>query len=123
MYVCMYVQLFNIMYIVTGLKSYSVSHRVDDSSGSIGRRYARTDEIGIPFGITIDFDTLISNTVTLRERNSMQQIRAKVYYKCPIISCSCLIISSIFPVIYTCNKLLLSCNNFNASLHRYFSLD
>ena len=113
----MYVQLFNIMYIVTGLKSYSVSHRVDDSSGSIGRRYARTDEIGIPFGITVDFDTIISNTVTLRERNSMQQIRAKVYYKCPIISCSCLIISSIFPVIYTCNKLLLSCNKLNLSCH------
>lgn len=53
-----------------------VSHKVDDSSGSIGRRYARTDEISIPFGITIDFDTLKDDTATLRERNSMNQIRA-----------------------------------------------
>ena len=36
-----------------------VSHKVDDSSGSIGRRYARTDEIGVAFGITIDFDTAV----------------------------------------------------------------
>ncbi len=34
-----------------------VSVRRDDSSASIGKRYARTDEIGIPFGITVDFDT------------------------------------------------------------------
>lgn len=53
-----------------------ISHKVDDSSGSIGRRYARTDEISIPFAITIDFDSLKEpNTVTLRERDSMQQIR------------------------------------------------
>lgn len=53
-----------------------VSHKVDDSSGSIGRRYARTDEIAIPYGITIDFDTLKEpHTVTLRERDSMAQIR------------------------------------------------
>ena len=56
-----------------------VSHRIDDSSGSIGKRYARTDEIAIPFGITIDFDTLKEpHTATLRERDSMQQIRAPV---------------------------------------------
>jgi glycyl-tRNA synthetase len=53
-----------------------VSHKVDDSSGSIGRRYARTDEISIPYGITIDFDTLKEpHTVTLRERDSMTQLR------------------------------------------------
>lgn len=56
-----------------------VSHKVDDSSGSIGRRYARTDEIAIPYGITIDFDTLKEpNTVTLRERDSMGQVRIPV---------------------------------------------
>lgn len=56
-----------------------VSHRVDDSSGSIGRRYTRTDEIAIPFGITVDFDTLKEpNSVTLRERDSMEQIRVPV---------------------------------------------
>uniref|UniRef100_A0A667ZM59 Glycine--tRNA ligase n=1 Tax=Myripristis murdjan TaxID=586833 RepID=A0A667ZM59_9TELE len=57
-----------------------VSHKVDDSSGSIGRRYARTDEIGVAFGITIDFDTVnkTPHTATLRDRDSMTQIRAEV---------------------------------------------
>ncbi|XP_061777263.1 glycine--tRNA ligase-like [Nerophis ophidion] len=57
-----------------------VSHKVDDSSGSIGRRYARSDEIGVAFGITIDFDTVkkTPHTVTLRERDSMRQIRVQV---------------------------------------------
>ena len=53
-----------------------VSHKVDDSSGSIGRRYARTDEIAIPYGITIDFDSLKQpHSVTLRERDTMSQVR------------------------------------------------
>lgn len=54
--------------------------RVDDSTGSIGRRYARTDEIGIPFGITVDFDTVnnLTHTVTLRERNSTEQVRMPI---------------------------------------------
>lgn len=56
-----------------------VSHKVDDSSGSIGRRYARTDEIAIPFGVTIDFDSLDSpHSATLRERDSMSQVRIPV---------------------------------------------
>ncbi|XP_056155844.1 glycine--tRNA ligase [Lampris incognitus] len=57
-----------------------VSHKVDDSSGSIGRRYARTDEIGVAFGVTVDFDTVnkTPHTATLRERDSMTQIRAEV---------------------------------------------
>jgi len=37
------------------------SFRIDDSSGSIGKRYARTDEVAIPFGITVDFDSLKVN--------------------------------------------------------------
>jgi len=57
------------------LTAAEVSHKVDDSSGSIGRRYARTDEIAVPFGITVDFDSLKTNTVTLRERDSTGQIR------------------------------------------------
>ncbi|XP_060827693.1 glycine--tRNA ligase [Bombus pascuorum] len=58
------------------LTKVDISHKVDDSSGSIGRRYARTDEIAIPFGITIDFDTLkVPHTATLRERDSMGQVR------------------------------------------------
>ncbi|CAH1238658.1 GARS [Branchiostoma lanceolatum] len=57
-----------------------MSHKVDDSSGSIGRRYARTDEIAIPFGITVDFDTVNKepSTVTLRERDSMGQVRLPI---------------------------------------------
>ena len=53
-----------------------ISHKVDDSSGSIGKRYARTDEVAIPFGITVDFDSLKQpHTVTLRERDTTTQIR------------------------------------------------
>ena len=57
-----------------------VSHKVDISGVAIGRRYARTDQIAIPFGVTIDFDTVNKNphTVTLRERDSMKQVRAPV---------------------------------------------
>ena len=46
-----------------------------DDKGAIGRRYRRMDEVGTPFCITIDTQTLQDNTVTLRERDSMQQIR------------------------------------------------
>ena len=46
-----------------------------DVSGSIGKRYRRQDEIGTPYCITIDFDTLSDGTVTLRDRDSMEQIR------------------------------------------------
>jgi len=49
-----------------------------DEAGSIGKRYRRQDEIGTPFCVTIDFDTLNDNTVTIRDRDSMQQIRIKV---------------------------------------------
>eukprot|EP00922_Rhytidocystis_sp_ex-Travisia-forbesii_P071282 GHVS01106394.1.p1 GENE.GHVS01106394.1~~GHVS01106394.1.p1 ORF type:complete len:645 (-),score=88.21 GHVS01106394.1:2511-4445(-) len=50
-----------------------------DSSGtSIGRRYARTDEIGTPFGITVDFQSLKDSSVTLRERDSMKQVRLQI---------------------------------------------
>lgn len=65
--------------LAAALTKVDVSHKVDDSSGSIGRRYARTDEIAIPYGITIDFDTLKEpNSVTLRERDSMGQVRIPV---------------------------------------------
>lgn len=60
------------------LHTKGVTSKVDSSSGTIGRRYARADEVGIPFGITIDFDTLLDNSVTLRERNSMAQIRIPI---------------------------------------------
>ena len=46
-----------------------------DDAGAIGRRYRRQDEIGTPFCITVDFDTLDDQAVTIRERDSMQQER------------------------------------------------
>ena len=46
-----------------------------DAGGSIGKRYRRQDEAGTPFGITIDHDTLEDNTVTLRDRDTMNQER------------------------------------------------
>lgn len=49
-----------------------------DRSGSIGRRYARADEIGIPYCITVDFDTLTEKTVTVRDRDTTQQIRVPI---------------------------------------------
>ncbi len=49
-----------------------------DDAGSIGRRYARADEAGIPLGITIDYDTLRDDTVTVRDRDTWGQIRAQV---------------------------------------------
>jgi glycyl-tRNA synthetase len=50
---------------------------VYDESGSIGRRYRRLDESGVPFGVTVDRQTLEDDTVTVRERDSMQQVRIK----------------------------------------------
>jgi len=49
-----------------------------DEGGAVGRRYRRQDEIGTPFCITIDSQTLQDNTVTLRERDSMEQVRVKI---------------------------------------------
>tara|TARA_Y100001936_G_scaffold117785_1_gene115278 strand:+ start:627 stop:2084 length:1458 start_codon:yes stop_codon:yes gene_type:complete len=49
-----------------------------DAGGSIGKRYRRQDEAGTPFGITIDHDTLEDNTVTLRDRDTMEQERIPV---------------------------------------------
>ncbi|MFH0953802.1 MAG: glycine--tRNA ligase [Verrucomicrobiota bacterium] len=49
-----------------------------DIAGAIGRRYRRQDEIGTPCGVTIDFQTLQDDTVTLRDRDTMQQVRLKI---------------------------------------------
>lgn len=49
-----------------------------DEAGSIGKRYRREDEIGTPYCITVDYDTLEDNTVTIRDRDSMEQIRLSV---------------------------------------------
>ena len=47
-------------------------------SGTIGRRYARADEIGIPLAVTVDFDTLEDNQVTVRDRDSEAQERIPI---------------------------------------------
>ncbi len=49
-----------------------------DSGGSVGRRYARADEIGIPFCLTIDGDSLKQRDVTIRDRDNQRQIRVKI---------------------------------------------
>lgn len=58
-----------------------------DESGSIGRRYARADEIGVPIAITVDYQTVEDNTVTLRDRDTWKQVRSpidEVYKKLPL---------------------------------------
>ena len=49
-----------------------------DATASIGRRYRRIDEIGVAAGITIDYDTLKDNTVTMRDRDSLKQVRIPI---------------------------------------------
>jgi glycyl-tRNA synthetase len=49
-----------------------------DESGSIGRRYARMDEVGTPFCITVDYDSLEDDSVTIRNRDSKEQKRVKI---------------------------------------------
>jgi glycyl-tRNA synthetase len=49
-----------------------------DESGTIGRRYARMDEIGTPFCITVDHDSLTDNMVTIRDRDTTKQERKKI---------------------------------------------
>ncbi|NQV08220.1 glycine--tRNA ligase [Candidatus Woesearchaeota archaeon] len=51
---------------------------VYDSGGSIGRRYARADEMGIPYCITIDFDSIKKKDVTIRDRDTTKQVRVKI---------------------------------------------
>ncbi|CAE6489652.1 unnamed protein product [Rhizoctonia solani] len=55
------------------LRAAGISARVDDSSATIGKRYSRNDELGTPYGITIDFASVSKNTVTLRERDTTDQ--------------------------------------------------
>jgi glycyl-tRNA synthetase len=66
------------------LTRHGISAKVDLSGTTIGRRYSRTDEIGIPYGITVDYETVENpgapfyNTVTLRDRDSMEQVRVPI---------------------------------------------
>lgn len=63
--------------VLDGLRSRGI--RVDyDTSGSIGRRYRRNDEVGTPYCVTVDYETLEQGTVTIRDRDSMKQVKLKV---------------------------------------------
>ena len=63
------------------LNKSQLSHRIDDTGIAIGKRYARTDELGIPFAITVDFEsTQEPHTVTLRDLPSMLQVRLEVRF-------------------------------------------
>jgi len=57
-----------------------------DVSGAIGRRYRRADEAGTPFCLTVDFESLEDNSVTVRSRDSMQQVRMKIPDLLPFLS-------------------------------------
>ncbi|PJF16939.1 Glycyl-tRNA synthetase/DNA polymerase subunit gamma-2 domain-containing protein [Paramicrosporidium saccamoebae] len=61
--------------LVTLFRKLDLNCQVDDSSATIGRRYARSDEVGVPFAVTVDFQTVKDRTVTLRERDSTAQVR------------------------------------------------
>jgi hypothetical protein len=85
------------------LTTLNISFLVDDSNNSIGRRYARTDEIGIPFAITVENTLGVSGTVTLRDRDSCGQVRRSrlfptllpwtslcdVGFPCWLVNCAC----------------------------------
>lgn len=60
------------------LRSAQIPFKVDDSGASIGKRYARNDELGTPFGITVDYDTIKDGSVTLRDRDTTNQVRGSL---------------------------------------------
>jgi len=64
-------------------RKYNVEY---DTSGAIGRRYRRADESGIPFCVTVDFDSLTDDSVTVRFRDSMQQVRIKIDELLPLLN-------------------------------------
>jgi glycyl-tRNA synthetase len=63
-----------------------VTSKTDDSGQSVGRRYARTDECGIPFAITVDGVTLKEDSVTMRQLDTMKQIRLPILDVAPTIN-------------------------------------
>lgn len=56
------------------LRKLGISNNIDSSGASIGKRYARNDELGTPLGITVDFDTVANGSLTLGERDSTSQV-------------------------------------------------
>ncbi|MEQ9163825.1 MAG: His/Gly/Thr/Pro-type tRNA ligase C-terminal domain-containing protein, partial [Ilumatobacter fluminis] len=57
-----------------------------DETQSIGKRYRRQDEIGTPLCITVDFDSLDDNAVTVRERDTMEQVRVPIAELMPLLT-------------------------------------
>ena len=58
-----------------GLEKFNIDY---DDAGSIGKRYRRQDEIGTPYCITYDFDSVEDNCVTVRDRDTMEQVRISI---------------------------------------------
>mmetsp|Transcript_17958 Transcript_17958/g.54030 ORF Transcript_17958/g.54030 Transcript_17958/m.54030 type:complete len:625 (-) Transcript_17958:80-1954(-) len=67
------------------LSATGLSYTVDESGAAIGRRYARNDELGIPFACTVDFESLNDGCVTLRERDSTVQVRLDAKEVAPLL--------------------------------------
>lgn len=63
--------------VAASLTAVGLSNQIDTSGATIGKRYARTDELGVPFAITIDYGTLSDGTATVRDRDSMSQVRVQ----------------------------------------------
>jgi glycyl-tRNA synthetase len=64
--------------LAAALTAAGLANAVDDSGASVGRRYARADEVGTPFAVTFDHQTAADGAVTLRERDSTMQVRLPV---------------------------------------------
>jgi len=71
--------------IVGKLTEAGISNRADATGVSVGRRYSRADEIGCPFGVTVDYETLAAQDVTVRERDSTAQIRVPIERLVPLL--------------------------------------
>lgn len=56
------------------MRKAGIACRVDDSGATIGKRYSRNDELGTPFGATVDFASVANGTITLRERDTTEQL-------------------------------------------------
>ena len=61
--------------IAQDLMDADLATRVDKSTAALGRRYARSDELGVPFAVTVDFESIKDGSVTMRERDSCKQVR------------------------------------------------
>ncbi|CEQ39913.1 SPOSA6832_01490 [Sporobolomyces salmonicolor] len=71
------------------LRSLGIASRVDDSNASIGKRYARNDELGTPYGVTLDFASVKNGTMTLRERDTTLQLIGSIEDVIQLVSDLC----------------------------------